>query len=256
VKAAPPSCRTLAKFDDGDLVKSRRLGRHPQNTTRLVVDLDGVSNYSVYPLYGPYRLVIDFRRAVATVPVPTPPAAAPAVAVPPPMINETKAAATLSTLPQDQADGCRRPGAQRLRRSRPRPAIRRCRPRRRPRRRCLPSRRWRTPTASFSLSRQLGARRLARRHRRRHGGHDPGAQGNGIVEAELTLDVALRVQKLLEKEPGIEVVMTRDTDVFIPLEERTPSPIAKARTSSSRSTPTRAATRRRAASRPTSSTSR
>ena len=55
------------KFDD-DVVKEVRLGRHPQNTTRLVVDLDGVSSYTVYPLYGPYRLVIDFRRAVASNP--------------------------------------------------------------------------------------------------------------------------------------------------------------------------------------------
>jgi N-acetylmuramoyl-L-alanine amidase len=54
-----------------------------------------------------------------------------------------------------------------------------------------------------------------------HGGHDPGAQANGLVESELTLDVALRLQKLLEKQPGIEVVMTRDSDVFIPLQERT-----------------------------------
>ena len=52
------------KFND-DVVKEVRLGRHPQNTTRLVVDLEGVSNYTVYPLYGPYRLVMDFRRAVS-----------------------------------------------------------------------------------------------------------------------------------------------------------------------------------------------
>ena len=54
-----------------------------------------------------------------------------------------------------------------------------------------------------------------------HGGHDPGAQSNGVSEAELTLDVATRLSRLLEKEPGVDVVMTRDTDVFIPLEERT-----------------------------------
>jgi N-acetylmuramoyl-L-alanine amidase len=54
-----------------------------------------------------------------------------------------------------------------------------------------------------------------------HGGHDPGAQGNGLNEAELTLDVAQRLQKLLAKQPGVEVVMTRDSDVFIPLQERT-----------------------------------
>ena len=54
-----------------------------------------------------------------------------------------------------------------------------------------------------------------------HGGHDPGAQSNGVSESELTLDVATRLSRLLEKEPGVDVVMTRDTDVFIPLEERT-----------------------------------
>jgi N-acetylmuramoyl-L-alanine amidase len=45
-----------------------------------------------------------------------------------------------------------------------------------------------------------------------HGGTDPGASGNGIIEEELTLDMAKRVERLL-KEKGIEVVMTRTTDV-------------------------------------------
>jgi N-acetylmuramoyl-L-alanine amidase len=53
-----------------------------------------------------------------------------------------------------------------------------------------------------------------------HGGHDPGALGKRVTEAELVLDVALRLEKLLHK-AGIDVVMTRRTDVFIPLEERT-----------------------------------
>ena len=54
-----------------------------------------------------------------------------------------------------------------------------------------------------------------------HGGHDPGVLGKGLNEAALVLDVALRVEKLLLKEPGLEVVLTRRTDVYIPLEERT-----------------------------------
>jgi N-acetylmuramoyl-L-alanine amidase len=72
----------------------------------------------------------------------------------------------------------------------------------------------------FSLSRQLGLGVSRIVIDAGHGGHDPGAHGNGVNEAELTLDVALRLQKLLDQS-GVEVVMTRDSDVFIPLEERT-----------------------------------
>ena len=54
-----------------------------------------------------------------------------------------------------------------------------------------------------------------------HGGHDPGAQGNSIDEAELVLDIALRVEKLLQKLPGVEVILTRRSDDYVPLPERT-----------------------------------
>lgn len=54
-----------------------------------------------------------------------------------------------------------------------------------------------------------------------HGGHDPGTPAKGLTEAQLTLDVALRLEKLLAKEAGVEVVLTRRTDVYVPLEERT-----------------------------------
>jgi N-acetylmuramoyl-L-alanine amidase len=54
-----------------------------------------------------------------------------------------------------------------------------------------------------------------------HGGHDPGAMANGLTEAELVLDVALRLEKLLLQAPGVEVVLTRRTNEFVPLEERT-----------------------------------
>jgi len=54
-----------------------------------------------------------------------------------------------------------------------------------------------------------------------HGGRDPGAQGPGYTEADLTLDVALRLEKLLAKEPGVEVVLTRRTDEYVALQQRT-----------------------------------
>jgi N-acetylmuramoyl-L-alanine amidase len=73
----------------------------------------------------------------------------------------------------------------------------------------------------FSLARQLGLGVSRIVIDAGHGGHDPGARANGVTEAELVLDVAQRLAKLLETLPGTEVVMTRDSDVFIPLEERT-----------------------------------
>jgi N-acetylmuramoyl-L-alanine amidase len=54
-----------------------------------------------------------------------------------------------------------------------------------------------------------------------HGGHDPGASAFDISEAELVLDVALRLEKLLLQQPGIEVALTRRTNEYLSLEERT-----------------------------------
>lgn len=55
-----------------------------------------------------------------------------------------------------------------------------------------------------------------------HGGKDPGAIGpSGLMEKEIVLDVAKRIKSKLETQLGLEVILTRDRDVFIPLEERT-----------------------------------
>lgn len=55
-----------------------------------------------------------------------------------------------------------------------------------------------------------------------HGGHDTGTIGpDGYMEKDLVLDVALRLGKLIRRRLGAEVVYTRSTDVFIPLQERT-----------------------------------
>lgn len=58
-----------------------------------------------------------------------------------------------------------------------------------------------------------------------HGGKDPGNLGTGRykkTESDIVLDVALLVEKYMgEHLPDVEVVMTRDTDVFLELYERT-----------------------------------
>lgn len=53
-----------------------------------------------------------------------------------------------------------------------------------------------------------------------HGGSDPGASGNGLTEKNLTLDISKRVERLLVN-AGYAVIMTRSTDEFLELKERT-----------------------------------
>ena len=56
-----------------------------------------------------------------------------------------------------------------------------------------------------------------------HGGHDTGTIGpTGLMEKDICLDIALRLGKIIHQRlPGAEVVYTRSDDTFIPLEERT-----------------------------------
>lgn len=54
-----------------------------------------------------------------------------------------------------------------------------------------------------------------------HGGIDPGAERDGSVEADLMLTFARELKEGLLRSGGFSVVLTRDDDVFVPLEART-----------------------------------
>ena len=53
-----------------------------------------------------------------------------------------------------------------------------------------------------------------------HGGKDPGASANGVREKDINLAIGLALEKALNAR-GIDVVMTRRTDVYLTLQERT-----------------------------------
>jgi len=54
-----------------------------------------------------------------------------------------------------------------------------------------------------------------------HGGIDPGTSGGGVQEKDIVLKIALKLGDYVESSfPGIKVVYTRKTDVFIPLYRR------------------------------------
>lgn len=55
-----------------------------------------------------------------------------------------------------------------------------------------------------------------------HGGHDPGAIGaGGTKEKDVVLQIGLKLAHKLKEELGVDVVLTRSTDEFIELQERT-----------------------------------
>ena len=183
--AAAASLRGATIRYPDDVVMQVRVGLHLGARTRVVLDLAGagVRRYSVYPLYNPFRVVIDVEREGA---------AARADAAPLPEFPPLRAVGTVAPA----AAGAGRPAAP------PAPASA-------------------NAGGGFSLSRQLGLGVARIVIDPGHGGQDPGAKSRGLTEAALVLDIALRLEKLLQKEPGVEVILTRRTDIYVALEERT-----------------------------------
>jgi N-acetylmuramoyl-L-alanine amidase len=206
---------------EADAVRQVRVGRR-QGAVRVVLDLESATKVSVFTLYNPYRVVIDAARgagarqgAVAAV---TPATVASPLVMP---TDETRlpdepapAAAAPATQPATlQVLGAVPPADETELPDRSARAAEPADP-------APPAAPSRNADGTFSLARQLGLGISRIVIDPGHGGHDPGTPTAGTNEARLVLDVALRLEKLLVKD-GFDVVLTRRTDVFIPLEERT-----------------------------------
>jgi N-acetylmuramoyl-L-alanine amidase len=210
-----------------DAVRQIRVGRHPNSTVRVVLDLEGVTRHSVYTLYNPFRIVVDCEPAARTVnaagaatmavaPLTTATASAPA-----PLSPSVRSVRPVAPPPAPPTVVFEEPVAPPVPPEEP-PAPVTPKPTSPVASAAPPPE---VPNANrsggFSIARQLGLGVSRIVIDPGHGGHDPGAHGKGLTESAVTLDIALRLEKLLEKEPGLEVVLTRREDVYIPLEERT-----------------------------------
>lgn len=217
---------------DSDAVRQIRLGRHPNNTTRVVVDLDGVARYSVFTLYNPFRVVIDCERPQDLARI-TPPPAEPILVAAPVDVAAFSIPANVEgvhSLPGPEPVPVQAVAAASMVRATIAPAATGPAPVEAPTMTATTPSNPKGPAPAapsanlqggFSLARQLGLGISRIVIDAGHGGHDPGAQTKGLSEADLVLDVALRLEKQLLKHPGVEVVMTRRSDEFVPLEERT-----------------------------------
>jgi N-acetylmuramoyl-L-alanine amidase len=226
----PNLARRVFPVGDG-LLEQVRIAQNRDDAVRVVLDFKDVWEHQIFYLESPPRLVIDVQgqtrgaRADATRPPPPPEpltGVAPPVVLParrvngmvPPETADSAAAAPIAIVGVDRLPGSRR--------TPPPPEA----PAPRAREAALPAPPPEPPATnragSYSLARQLGlgVRRIV--IDAGHGGHDPGTIGRGgLEEKDLVLDVALRLERLVRQELGADVVLTRSTDAFIPLEERT-----------------------------------
>lgn len=53
-----------------------------------------------------------------------------------------------------------------------------------------------------------------------HGGKDPGAIGQHAAEKDVVLKIGKKLQTLLNEEPGFKAILTRSTDIYLPLRKR------------------------------------
>jgi N-acetylmuramoyl-L-alanine amidase len=227
-KLTPLVAHTKIKTD-GTILSAVRVAQNPSGIVRVVLDVNGVTDYSASLANNPSRLVIDLysggeavqtakasdgagaTAAAENVAAATEKSAAKAQPAGTSAVKSAKAETsdTGNAMPQPKSRlglasvGKSASGKPELAQpaSTPQP----------------------TRDGQSTLTRALGLKIGRIVIDAGHGGHDTGTIGpTGLMEKDLCLDVALRLGKIIQQRlPGADVVFTRSDDTFIPLEERT-----------------------------------
>ncbi len=200
-----------------------RVAQFSPRVTRVVLDVPQIEDFSVFSLPNPFRLIIDVhgseRELVAQASTGGKPSRAPGIG--PADLHHRPAAdpslplgTTDEAWPPEKNNAPRLPKPEGVIASSPAPPPSTDASLVPP----SPS----AAAASPTLTRALGLKIRRIVIDPGHGGHDTGTIGpTGLEEKDVVLDVGLRLRKLIQRRMGCEVIMTRSTDTFIPLEERT-----------------------------------
>ena len=188
LKGTTFTCDTPPISVKDGLVEEVRAGQFNSNTARVVLDVGDISDYSIFNLEDPFRIIIDVKGKKVGAEKEA---------------QGGKLSETTAEQPT-QATGDARLSIARIikdyetinKQAQP----------------IIPVM---TPQSNASLSIKKIVIDPG------HGGHDPGAIGpNGVEEKNITLKIGTMLAKRL-RAMGFHVIMTRNKDVFIPLEERT-----------------------------------
>lgn len=166
-------------------LKQVRVAENRKGVVRVVLDFETIYKHTVFALYDPFRIVIDTRGDKQA-------------AEPSPSHRKRISKTAEAVIPLDR-ESDQQEAAREI------PAI---------------------PSPNLggdrSLTRVLGLKVGRVVLDPGHGGADTGSIGpTGLREKDLVLDLASRLERLLEKRLGTDVILTRRTDKFVPLEERT-----------------------------------
>nr|WP_321466495.1 N-acetylmuramoyl-L-alanine amidase [uncultured Desulfobulbus sp.] len=187
----PQFCR-VQQFDQGLLQRVET--DHPQaGTVHLQFDFHALTDYKVFTLNDPFRVILDVYGAESA--ASPSPLAAPSTTSAPAKQIETLPPPTLSDHKKRAISG----QSPRIKRQQER----------------------------LSLAQQLGLGVKTIVIDPGHGGKDPGAMAFGLKEKDITLGIAKKLARLLTTTHHYQVVLTRSKDVYIPLEKRTAMANAK-----------------------------
>ncbi len=191
-----PQFRSPVPIEDG-LLKRIRTRQFSPDTVRVVLDIESIDNYKIFNLPDPFRVVIDVHGKGKVHEVATPIS----------IVNDHKKIKNKWTF-EKESNIVILKATKKIVLS-PAKAQKESDVKTDPK------------TIPLSLAQQLGLGIKKIIIDPGHGGKDPGAIAFGMKEKDIVLDVAKKLAPLLEKELQCKVVLTRDRDIFIPLEERT-----------------------------------
>jgi N-acetylmuramoyl-L-alanine amidase len=217
---------------EGVLLTAVRVAQNHAGVVRVVLDVNGVKDYTASLMNNPPELVIDLYRdeapamhaakskGTASQPASDAANANAAAAVPDERAGAADGLATANALPAAMRGAApsgtsltgANPHAKSLKSVSTKPDL--IQP---------PATPQPTRDGQATLTRALGLKIGRIVIDAGHGGHDTGTIGpTGLMEKDLCLDVALRLGKIVQQRlPGADVVYTRSDDTFVPLEERT-----------------------------------
>jgi len=181
------------------LLKQIQPSQLDSNTVRVALDIESLSEYKIFSLNDPFRVVIDVYGSAPS--------------------HKVEQTTKKSSPSQQQVEEPKKDQPVALQQSTEKPVI------------SLEDQKKKSPNAEarkkstssdkISLAQQLGlgVRKIVIDPG--HGGKDPGAMAFNLKEKDIVLKVSKKIAKTLKATNRYEVVLTRTTDVYIPLEERT-----------------------------------